>query len=268
MNTISLKDIWKTLDLTQASLLAASNDDGLISRVDLQRAIENESSPSRQALLRQLYSFLLKREENPRGRITEKDLKAGINFIKEQLIPHFEIELDFSPQTRHTLQQLAPMAYPLSNQLLRTTEEHIYLSTEEVASQIGQYTEKLLFDDFGSEAGIAISAFYHEAEVEILTMESFAKALSLDVSTPREEIARFEEAYEPLLNFIDLHAYFGLEDQAQAIVELMQMHLTQLSVIIIGQDNHPDLSSEHPTYVIGVGDDGDLAGFQTKVIWT
>ena len=120
----------------------------------------------------------------------------------------------------------------------------------------------------GLKPGIAIEPFFLEHPIQTLTPKSFTTALGVEPDTPAGTVERFDPADRVLLTFIDQHVYSGRADQAQAIVDLMQANLSDLKIIVMGLDNHPDLESNHPVYVVGMGHNGNLAGFESVVIWT
>lgn len=111
-------------------------------------------------------------------------------------------------------------------------------------------------------------ATFLEHPASTLSPDSFTTALGVDPTTPKGKVERFESADMVLLTFVEQHAQFGLFDRAQTLVALMQAQLSSLKVIVLGEDNHPDLDSNHPVYVLGIGQSGDLAGFKSVVIWT
>lgn len=268
MALIRFIDLIKTLEKTRTTLLAASNGDGMVSRLDLKNLVEQTEDPFEQRFLELFYGFLIKLEDRPRMRVTKDVIDRGINFIQEQIIPNFEISEDFSLSTNQKISQTHPAAFPIAMELLRLTSSQSIPSPQEISEQIAPMTEGLYFDDYGSEAAIGIEAFYLAHPDEPLSPQSFVAALDLDPETPKGKVARFEPADQVLLTFMEQHVHTGLADRARTLVELMLANLEEISIIILGEDNHPDLESNHPVYVIGQGDNGDLAGFSSVVVWT
>ena len=268
MSRITLQNLWNTLEDTRATLLDAGGKDGMVSRKDFRALIDRQDSEAHKSFLQFFYTFVRQLEDRPNMRVTAEVIERAITFIEEQIIPNFEIAEQFSNQTNQTIAQIHDAAYPMAQNLIRITKENKKLTTFEVAEEISLFTESLFFDDFGSESSEPIEAFYLEANIVELTPESFAKALELDPNNPSDKIERFADAQEPLMNFVDQHFHFGLADKAQAIVDLMGNFLTQKKVIILGEDYNPDVPPEHPVFVIGVGKDGNIAGFKSSVIWT
>ncbi len=269
MAHITFQDVLNTLEASKQKLLAAGGEDKQVSRDDLKRLLEEESSEQERAFLRLFYRFLRILEgDRPRMRVTEEVLENGTQYIQQQLLPLFEISDTFTSLTNQKLVRLKPAAYPLAMELLRTTRENTKMTTKEVAELISENTSNLFFDDFGSESSEPIEAFYLEANLEAITPETFRETLDLSLTDPKDTIARFESADKALLIFIEQHFRFGLAEQARSIVDTMKANLDQLSVIILGEDYNADVPAEHPVFVIGLGMDGDLAGFKSQVIWT
>lgn len=268
MASIKIVDLSKTLEDARATLLAATNGDGIVSRADLRRMLQQTADPQKARFLEFFYRFLLELENRPRMRVTEEVIDRGIAFIEAQIIPEFEIKTRFQSSTNQKIAQIHKSALPMAMELIRFTADNVVLTPGEVSEQIAQLTAGLFFDDYGSEAAIAISEFFIEHDSDTLSPNSFVKAIGLDPDTPKGEVARFENADRALQTFVEQHVWSGLSDQAKAVVELMQANLTNLTIIILGLDNHPDLESNHPVYVIGIGQNGNLAGFESVVIWT
>ncbi len=268
MALIKIIDLINSLKDTRSTLLSATDGDGMVSRADLKRLLQQTEDPQKRRFLEFFYNFLLDLENRPRMRVTEEVIDKGIAFIQDQIIPNFEIKERFTLSTNQEIAQLHESAFPMAMELLRITANNVVLSPHEVSERIAQLTEGLLFDDYGSEAAIAIESFFLEHPGRSLSPDSFTKALGVDPNTPKGMVARFESADRALLTFTEQHFRSGFSDRAQTLVELMQANLSDLKIIILGMDNHPDLESNHPVYVLGIGYNGNLAGFKSMVIWT
>ncbi len=268
MALITINDLLNTLEDTRTTLLSAANGDGMVSRADLKQLLQQTEDPLRRRFLEFFYGFLFKLENKPRMRVTREVIDTGISFIQDQIIPHVEIKSSFTSHTIQKIAQISDFAYPLAMELIRYTAENVILSPQEVSEQIAPLTEGLVFDDYGSEAAIPIETFFLEHPVSLLTPDSFTKALGLAPDTMESEISRFDPAERVLLSFIDYHVALGLGDRARSVVELMQENLRDFTVIIRGEDFNPVFESNHPVYVVGMGLDGDLAGFSSFVVWT
>ena len=268
MAVIKITDLVKTLEETRATLLSAMNGDGIVSRADLRRLLEQTDDLVQRRFLEYFYAFLRKLENRPRMRVTAEVIDNGIDFIQQQIIPNFEIQQSFSPETNQKIAQLHESALPIAMELIRVTKDNVVLSPREVSDNIAQLQEGLFFDDYGSEAAIPIESFFLEHPVQPLSPDSFASALGIDPNTPKGKVERFDPAERVFLRFVEQHFYPQLSDKAQTVVDLMLDNLSDHTIIVIGQDNHPDLESNHPVYVVGMGPNGNLAGFQSVVIWT
>ena len=265
---MKITDLIHTLNATRAALLAASDGDGIVSRNDLKLLLGRTEDPMEGRFLEFFYDFLRKLEDRPRMRVTEDVIDRGIAYIQDQIIPQFEIEESFSQSTNQEIARLHKSALPMAMELIRFTTHNVTLNPREVSEQIAPLTEGLFFDDYGSEAVMSIESFFLEHPPQELSPTSFAEALGIDPTTPKGKIERFDSADRVLLTFVEQHVWSGNADQAQAVVDLMNENLTDHTIIVVGQDNHPDLESNHPVYVVGMGGNGNLAGFTSFVIWT
>lgn len=268
MALINIQALANTLEDTRKTLLEATNGDGIVSRNDFNRLLEETQDPLKKRFLELFYRFIIKLEDRSGVRVTEAVIDKGIAFVQEQIMPHFEIKELFSETTNQAIAQTHESAFPLAMELIRYTADNAQLNPKQVSEKIEPLTEGLYFDDYGSEAAIGIQAFFVEHPATTLTPESFAQAMGLDPNTPKGKIERFDPADRVLLTFVEQHIGTGRANQAKTIVDLMKDNLTQLTIIVVGQDNHPDLESNHPVYVVGIGEEGDLAGFDSFVVWT
>lgn len=268
MALITINDLTQTLADTRASLISAANGDGMVSRADLKQLLEQTENALEKRFIEFFYSFIIKLENRPNMRVTEAIIDQGINFIQEQIIPNFEIQTSFMAPTRQKIAEMHESAYPMAMELIRFTSDRVMLSPKEVSEQIAALSEGLFFDDLGSEAAIPIETFFLEHPNRTLTPSSFVTALGVHPESMEGEVSRFEPADRILLSFIDKHVSAGLDDKASAVVDLMQTNLSDLKMIVRGEEFNPVFKSEHPAYIVGIGQNGNLAGFQTAVIWT
>lgn len=268
MALIQLKDLTNTLEETRESLLSAAGGDGIVSRADFRTLLRNTNDPLQKRFLELFYSFLIKLEDRPRMRVTAEVIDRGIAFIREQIVPQFEIKDSFTQNTNLEIAETHGSSFPLAMELIRVTASQQSLDPKAVSERIGELSEGLFFDDYGSEAAIGIEPFFLEHPANPLTPESFQQALGVDPNTPKGVVARFDPAEGVLLTFVEQHFRTEGADDARSLVELMQSNLKDHTIIVMGEDNHPDLESNHPVYVVGIGENGDVAGFQSVVVWT
>lgn len=268
MSNITFQNLLDVLHNTADHLKDAAGEDKIISRKDLREKLQ-ELSGGEQAFLDVFFQFLKELEESDRGRVTTSDVDRGVEMIKEHLLPHYELSPDdLSAGEAEDMSDALPMGLALGVQLKRTAEEENNLSSEEIFNLLNELTPDLFFDYLGSEASEPIEAVQVEVDIRSLTPETFAKALNLDANDPKDKIERFVDAEPFFLVFVEQHAQFGLEEQAAAIAGLMQDQLEQNKIVVLGEDYNPNVPPDHPVYVVGVAEDGQLVGFKSKVIWT
>ena len=264
---LQFKDIENTLQDTRDTLLAAASGDGMVSRVDFEALLEQTADPLQRNFIDFFYEFLIKLEDRPRMRVTEDIIDKGIAFIQQQLIPTFEVKTNFTLATKQQIAEISDLALPVTEELLKITAANVLISPHEVYEQIGQYTGELFFDDLGSEAGIQIEPFFLEYSGTTISPRAFVEALGIDPDIPVGEVSRFIDAEEILYRFIDKSGP-ELEEKARSVVELMRENLNDLKVIVLGSEFTPEYESNHPVYVVGLGQSGNIAGFTSFVVWT
>ncbi len=267
MAHITISDLENTLKKTSGTLLSAADGDGIVSRDDFQRLLGQTEDVMEKAFLEHFYNFLIQLEDRSGVRVTRAVIDNGIAFIKEQIMPNFEVKLRFTEKTNQKIAQINALAFPMTEELLKITDYRQTLSPLEVSEEIGAYTGELFFDDFGSEAAIPIRPFFLEYSSAILSPKSFVEALGLNPDEPKGIVSRFESANLILQRFIDKHND-KLAPKARAVVELMEENLSNLTAIVLGEEYTPVYDSNHPVYVVGIGLNGNLAGFEAFLVWT
>ncbi|MEL6256319.1 MAG: nuclease A inhibitor family protein [Bacteroidota bacterium] len=271
MALLSINDLRHKLEATREILLSASDGDGIVSRDDFDRLNEQTEDQVERNFLRAFYhDFLLTFEDKSGVRVTEELIERGISFIEEQVFANLSIEANSTLETQDEISLKHDAAFQMAQELINFTSHQVILSPQEVSEKIGELSEGLFFDDMGSEAGIEISSFFLEHPEEQVSPESFISALGLDPTTPQAVVSRLSlfNSAEPILhNFID-RTGDNLIDQARELIELMEENLEDFKVIVLGEANLGAYDSEHPIYVFGSGKNGNLAGFESRVIWT
>jgi hypothetical protein len=267
MALITINALQTTLQTTRETLLSAADGDGIVSRDDFQRLLEQTEDAMEKAFLDYFYNFLIKLEDRPNVRVTREVIDNGIEFITKEIMPNFEVKLRFTQKTNQKIAQINALAFPIAEELLKITDYRQTLSPREVSEQIGEYTGALFFDDLGSEAATPIASFFLEHSSPDLSPKSFVEALGLNPDEPKGIVSRFEPADLILQHFIDKHNE-ELAPKARAVVELMEENLSDLTAIVLGEEYTTVYESNHPVYVVGIGLNGNLAGFESTVIWT
>lgn len=267
MALITINDLEQTLETTCTTLLLAADGDGIVSRNDFQQLLEQTEDAMEKAFLEHFYTFLIQLENRSNVRVTQEVIDKGIAFIKGEIMPNFEVKLQFTQKTNQRIADINTLAFPMTEELLKITNYRQTLSPKEVSEAIGAYSDGLFFDDLGSEAAIPIAPFFLEHSSSDLSPNSFVEALGLHPEEPKGIVSRFESADFILQRFIDKHDE-ALQSKARAVVELMEENLSQLTVIVLGEEFTPVYESNHPVYVVGIGQNENLAGFDSRVIWT
>lgn len=267
MSRLIVQDLIYAIEKAAEALLAAAGADGMVSKADIMKKLDELQGVQR-GILEAFYDFL-KDEDQPYMRVTRAVIDDGIAFVKEKLIPQFEIMPGgLSEEEVKAMNALNPEAPVLGSRLKQAARGESYLSAQEIFEQIAKNTADLFFDYQGSEASEPIEAVLIPASIKNLTRETFAEALNLNQNDPLEFIQRFVSAEPFFTVFISQHYQFELSDKATAIADLMRNNLRQHSIFILGRDYDPTVPPQHPAYIVGVADDGNLVGFKSQVIWT
>ena len=216
-------------------------------------------------------SSSLKLESYPGGRVTHSDIDTASELFLKDVLPLFLLNQDvLSPNEMDAMNAALPGSALLAAQLKRTAlAAQNDTSSQIIFEQIQAIESDLLFDFLGSEAGIAMEAVLIEAEATgDLTEVDLTQALNLDPASPKDKIERYSDANDFFPTFLDLHTSIGKGDSAQTFIDIMQQQTSSQKLVVIGEDNHPSVESEHPVYILGIANDGNLVGAKSIVVWT
>lgn len=267
MARLIVQDLIYAIEKAAKELLAAAGSDGMISKDDIRRKLDEQQGVQR-GILEAFYDFL-RDEDQPRMRVTRTVIEEGIAFVKEKLIPQFELMPGgLSEEETKAMNALHVDAPVLGSRLKQAAFGENYLSAQKIFEQIARESQDLFFDYQGSESAQPIEAVLIPASLTQLTKETFATVMNLNQDDPLELIDRFVSAEPFFPIFIEQHTSPELASKATTIADLMRNNLRQNSIFILGKDYDPNVPPQHPVYVVGLADDGNLVGFKSQVIWT
>lgn len=259
------------LDWAAAKILEADGGDGIVSRRDLRRALDGLQGVER-SLVDALYRLIDRRDDAPGARITRGDVDRTMAYAKERLVDvHDDNRNGLSQDEIDRMSTLGKLAV----ELVRVIERKAVLdegTSEALARRLGELSEGLVFDDFGTEGTTERFTVVHvEASLQALTEQTLAQTLGLDLSDPKQEIARFitdlEEFYVRLIELTMMLEQVPVT-RAHDLVALMQGRLRGTVAAILGRDGPEGPGAEHPVYIVGIAPDGDLVGLRSIVVWT
>lgn len=268
MISTSLHQLETALHEAAKHLMRAAGQDERLSPREFRQKITTLSGEMRD-LVEALYQFVIDIDKQGANHITERDIENAVAQIKAEIFPHYVVaESVLDENGQKSVKALAPKtALNLAFQLYQTARENQLIPPAHLFQMIKSLSEGLFFDHLGSESAEPIEAVHINCNLTSLNQEFFAQALGLEPNKPEEAIERYRDAAFLLPIFVRQHLDAGLEEQAQAMVELMQVHLRQIVVAVLGEDSS-EVGPQHPVYVLGLASDGSLLGFRSKVIWT
>ncbi len=268
MTNTTIQSIDAALQEAAKHLMRAAGQDEKLSTREIRQKLNSLSGEMRD-LTEALYLFVVEIDKQGANHITEKDIEHAIVKVKAEIFPKYVVsEHVMSEKDQDNLKELAPKTgINLAHQLYQTARSGQVIPAAQVFVQIQGLTQDLFFDYLGSEASMPIEAVHIPSNLTVLSETTFAAALGLEQNKPEEVIARYREAQTFFPIFVRQHMDFGLDIQAQAIVDLMVKNLRQHILVVQGEDNS-SIGAEHPVYVVGLADDGSLVGFKSIVIWT
>jgi hypothetical protein len=268
MTNTSIQLIDAALQEAAKHLMRAAGQDEKLTTREFRQKLNSLSGEMRD-LTEALYLFVVEIDKQGVNNITEKDIESAVLRIKSDIFPKYVVSEHVMSETdQNKVQEMAPKTgVNLALQLYQTARAAQVIPAAQVFVQIQGLTKDLFFDYLGSEASMPIEAVHIPSNLTVLSETTFAQVLGLDQSKPNEVIARYREAQTFFPIFVRQHLDFGLDTQAQAIVDLMVNNLRQHIIVVQGEDNS-SVGAEHPVYVVGLAGDGSLVGFKSTVIWT
>lgn len=268
MPITSLHQLESALHQAAKHLMAAAGKDERLTPREFRQKIGTLSGEMRD-LTEVLYRFIVEIDKQGANHITEKDIETAVARVKVEIFPHYAVsENVMGALGQKAVKEIAPKnALTLATQLYQTARATQVLPAAQVFQMVQSYTQNLFFDHLGSEASMSLEAVHIPSNLTMLTKATFGEALGLNPDDPAQAIERYQDAASLLPVFVKQHLDFGLEEQAQALVDVMQENLRHIVVAVLGEDNG-EVDPQHPVYVIGLGADGSLVGFKSFVIWT
>jgi len=230
--------------------------------------------------VRTFFNFIDARDAGSGSRMTDKDIDRAVEYATASLLRNKDTNNDgaYSATEMEKFSKSAK-AFTLIGQMI---EGGVIASK---ASSTGEGVQKLLrplakgleFDQLGSEGGQPVKTVFRDGSFEKLDRKVFREALKLpDNGNPNNKIEVFRNATaDDLKTFIEnnTNAWKNgklVEDpakvaQAESMIAVLRS-LKDLKVVVTGEDGATNAA--HPTYLVGLAQDGSVVGVQSKVIWT
>ena len=258
----------QALDQAAAHLIEAAGNDPFISRRDARNKVGSLSGEAAD-LVERFYRFIDDRDDEKGARVTAKDVEKYSAYVKKHFIDNFDLDNYDQSRSSAGLPVPARLAVDLVSILKRIGEKGA-LAENDMESTLTALCEGLFIDDFGSEAEGPVIPLFLDTDVQEITEASIIAAFNLDQNNVDEKVERFfpltdDPSFWP--DFIQANELRNKTAQAAQLRDYMLANLSQLTVVLLGVDNLAT-DSAHRTLVVGLNDDGDIAGFETIVIWT
>lgn len=264
MSRLSKTKVHHALEIAAQHILDARGDDPTISRRDIRLKLESLSGTER-ALTAIFYRFIDKRDYKPGARVTARDVASTLAYAKEKLVDAYDLNNNgLSKAEVAQMSTTAKLAVALAREIAASGSE------QELLNQLREMGEGLLWLGRGSEHDPYLRFFHQPAELTQLTRDTFAEALELDLQNRQQALSFFEQGFEEYGQNFETYEYYELWEELSQIRRLdqfMQAKLRDITHIIVGEDGFSD-TSEYPTYFVGLTPNGDIAGFETEMVWT
>lgn len=258
----------KALDQAAAHLIEAAGNDPFVSRRDARNKVAGLSGEMAD-LVQRFYRFIDDRDDEKGARVTAKDVDKYTAYVKKYFIDDFDLEAYDQNRSSTGLPLPARLATDLVSILKRIGEKGA-LAENDMESTLQELCEGLFFDGFASEAEGPVAPVFLDTDVEAITEASITRAFKLDPNNVDQKIDRFFRVTDDAdfwPNFIQANEFRKKTVQAGQLRDYMLGNLDELTAIILGLDNLAT-DSAHRTLIVGLNNDGDIAGFETVIIWT
>lgn len=258
MSRIAKSEVNAAFEWAAAQITEAGGRDGVTSRAEIRRKIAELTGTERD-LVDFFYRYIVRRSGNPSERVDRRDVENALNAARQELVAAFDTN-----DNGLSTEEVAAM--PPLGRLAVKVARHRQRGGEELSNHFESLAYNLLLDDYGTElTNEHFLSFHQPAQLTALTAQTFAAALGLDLTDPKQQIARIESAADFFRRLVDNNTP-GPTAQAVALVTAMQSSLQDMHVFILGAD--PEGGPVHPVYITGIAPDGSLAGLRGRVQWS
>jgi hypothetical protein len=267
MARLAKQKVHAALEKAARNILSAAGDDPFVSRKDIRGKLK-ELEGVEQQLTGVFYRFMDHRDAKPGARITKKDIDETLAYAKEKLVDAYDVNNNgLSAAEIANMSYTARLAVRYAILQDQAVEE---ISTQALYDRLFELGNDLYFPAWANEADAYLSVFRQDADLEVLTPESFSAALGLDPSNKEEAIQLWHQGrseYEWIFELYEEYEKPAALESFKTLHLFMEQHLTHLTHIVVGLDG-ARRDSEYPVYFVGLTPDGDILGFQTITIWT
>lgn len=269
MSRLSKSSVYAALERAGKIIREAAGNDHIISRSDIRKKL-NDLQGLEHRLVASLYRFIDHRDAAKGARITQADVTSAVDYIGKHLIDRYDLNHNgFSQSEIAQMSALGQSMVALAIYLKRMAVQSEIHSGADLAEKLKDLSNGMFFTGFGSEGEDPVETVFLPTSLEQLDAQALADALHFDTSTPTYALERVYP-YSVDLNFdlIDTLSYAGDDfgRRASEIARLMTANLRDIIVVIFGKDL--ESPPQHPTYWVGLADDGTVVGLKSVVIWT
>ncbi|MEM0996402.1 MAG: hypothetical protein AAGN35_04960 [Bacteroidota bacterium] len=265
----SKENATRAIERIAEILVAAGGTDGVISRRDYRNLLPTLPGFER-ALADAFFKFIDDRDDKPGARVTAKDITASLAYVKRHLIDAYNLSgQTFAPEEKAILPRPARLAAELTD-ILRKSPKSSTATGQDLLRILKDLTMSLIFDDFASEGENPIAPVFKPVLVKEITEETVQEVFALDDRDINQRIVRsfpLESDTNFWPNFVKLNTYIQRGDQAEELQIFMRTNLRDLTAVILGEDK-TDANPRHRVLIIGISATGEIAGFESVVIWT
>jgi hypothetical protein len=270
MSRISKEHVHRALDKAAENILKARGDDQIVSRRDIRNQLQQLSGVER-SLTDIFYRFIDHRDNKPGARITEADVEETLAYAKEKLIDAYDLNNNgLSNDEIEKMSLTGKLAVQFARLLKDASIRESIETTENLLPVLKELGEGLYFPAWANESTATLKLFHREADLQELTPATFSAVLNLSQKDLSEAVYFFHRGMDEMAwIFENYDSYDAMEElqRFRRLYNFMNDHLKDVTHIVVGHDGER-MSSEYPVYLIGIGPDGDLVGFETFTVWT
>jgi hypothetical protein len=267
---------------TAAMIREASKKDLITSKSDRDaycNKLYKEGRGTEMLAVRTFFNFIDARDAGSGSRMTDKDIDRAVEYATTSMLRNKDTNGDGYSKDEVDNFSKSAKAFLLIGEMIGGK------IIQSKASATGEGTQKLLrplvkgleFDQLGSEGGQPVKTVMRDGPYEKMDRAAVRDALKLpDNGNPVNKIETFRNATaDDMKTFIENNTMTWknnklVEDpakvaQAESAIAVLR-GLKDLKIVVTGEDG--TTNAAHPTYFVGLAQDGSMVGIQSKVIWT
>jgi hypothetical protein len=290
MARIAKSNAEQVLDRIAQNLKAAAGEDGITSRADVKKALENVESSVEKALTHRFFNFIDHRDFRPGARVTARDIDRAIEYAKEHLFAKYDVNHNgYSKSEIAKMSRIGQLTIELVCELKGIAKPSLPTPTSELGKAIAKAAKDTYYVSESDSQPVFVSADFDANRA--ITGEAVSEVLrehlekSFDIRNPADFAEITFEAFsaQESRDFLPGLAermpdpedeYYRKNAEGFARIKaVFDEHITDVHVFKFGPKDEEtgELATDRGAYqylVVGRTQDNKLAGISFESVET